>query len=247
MCHEYVDETEGGRQSRRCFDRYRLIVCMKAVERFKIPTPFDMGQMNAYCFSEDDITLMAGPATDEAYEELVTHLNDLGSAVADVERILITHPHMDHFGIASRIKENSGAEVLAHEDTKDPLAHPKGFFDRRQAFFRPYFMSMGVPRQIVDTVIELPGPYAEFREPVTVDRELADGDIVDVGDQVEAVHTPGHASVLVCFITQFDGVAFTGDHVLRDVSPNPLLTLDPDMPTERTRSLPTYLDSLRKL
>lgn len=106
---------------------------------------------------------------------------------------------------------------------------------------------MGVPEQIVDTVLELPEPYAEFRDPVTVDRELADGDIVDAVAEMETVHTPGHAPGSLCFITRSDVVAFTGDHVLRDVSPNPLLTLAPDTPIQRTRSLPTYLESLRKL
>jgi len=34
---------------------------------------------------------------------------------------------------------------------------------------------------------------------------------------------------------------------MNEISPNPLLTLQPDNPDVRTRSLPTYLESLRKL
>ena len=40
---------------------------------------------------------------------------------------------------------------------------------------------------------------------------------------------------------------FTGDHVMMDISPNPLLTLEPGTTDERTRSLPAYLDSLERI
>ena len=66
---------------------------------------------------------------------------------------------------------------------------------------------------------------------------------VDVGTTLTVVHTPGS----VCFVSGQDGVAFTGDHVLEHISPNPLLTVVPGTEDERTRSLPLYLDSLRKI
>lgn len=70
---------------------------------------------------------------------------------------------------------------------------------------------------------------------------------MDVGRELTVVHTPGHAPGSVCFLDLDRCAAFTGDHVLPDVSPNPFLTLAPGTPEERTRSLPTYVDSLRKL
>lgn len=217
-------------------------------ERIEIPTPFHIGPINCYAFLGDDVTLLdPGPATDEAYATLRSRLEEEGYGLDDVERILVTHPHMDHFGIANRLKDVSDAELLAHEDAVERIADPDGYLDREQAFFEPFLASMGMPEQVAGTTIELPEPYATYREPVTVDETVAAGERVDVGAELEVVHTPGHSPGSVCFVDPADGAAFTGDHVLAEISPNPLLTLEPGTSDRRTRSLPTYLESLRKL
>lgn len=216
--------------------------------RIQIPTPFEVGRTNCYVFPDDGLTLLdPGPATEEAYEELAAGLRQLGAAPTDVDRILVTHPHMDHFGLARRIAAEAGAEVAAHADIVDRLADPERHFEREAAVFRPFLASMGLPDRLVDTVVGLPEPYMEFQEPVDVDRELEDGDRVDAGLDLRVVFTPGHAPGSVCFVAEREDTAYTGDHVLADVSPNPLLTVEPDGSGERTRSLPTYLDSLERL
>ena len=214
--------------------------------RLRIPTPFSIGRVNCYVFSENGLTLLdPGPKTEEAYDLLESHLDQTGHALADVDRVLITHPHMDHYGLAGRIQRESGAEVVAHEDAVEQLVDPDGFFEREQRFFVPFFESMGVPTEIADTVVELPEPYTDFREPVTVDRPIHDGDVVDVGGELTAIDTPGHSPGSACFVA--DDVVFTGDHVMMEISPNPLLTLAPGTTDERTRSLPLYLDSLERM
>lgn len=218
---------------------------MELGTRIEIPTPFEVGPVNCYAFDDDELTLLdPGPTTDEAYHAVASGLDDLGYAVTDASRILITHPHMDHFGLANRIATEADARVIAHTDAKMKLSDPLEHFDREQAFFKPYLATMGVPEQMVDTVVGLPAQYRDFQEPVTVDRVLTDGDVVDIGRELRAVATPGHAPGSVCFVAESANAAFTGDHVLSDVSPNPLLTLAPEATDERTRSLPQYLDSL---
>lgn len=221
---------------------------MDQVRNLGIPTPFDVGPVNCYIFGDKELTLIdPGPATEDAYEAVTEGLNAGGHGIGDVAQILVSHPHMDHFGLAHRIVEESGARVVAHQDATAHLVNPDAHLDREQAFFTPFLQAMGVPEDIVKTAVSLPDPYTDFREPVDVDRELADGDIIYVEDGVTAVHTPGHAPGSVCFINQSESVAFTGDHVLEHISPNPLLTLAPGAANERTWSLPTYLESLDKL
>ncbi len=218
---------------------------MDDVHKLEIPTPFGVGRVNCYVFTADGLTVLdPGPATESAYEKLAAGLDAHGFAVADVDRVLITHPHMDHFGIANRVVEESGARTVAHRDATRHLADPIEHFDREQAFFRPFLKAMGVPEQIAGTAVTLPEAYTDYQEPLAVDRELTDGDIVDVGVDLTAVHTPGHAPGSVCFVPSTESVAFTGDHVLQHISPNPLLTVAPGTDDERTRSLPSYLDSL---
>ena len=48
--------------------------------------------------------------------------------------------------------------------------------------------------------------------PVTPDRELADGDVLTVGDvELHVLHTPGHTPGSCCFHAPSLGVVFTGD------------------------------------
>lgn len=216
--------------------------------RLKVPTPFNVGKVNCYIFEDYGLTLLdPGPATSEAYATLDSDLKRYGHTVDEVERVLITHPHMDHFGAANRIKNVSGAHVLAHADATERIADPDGFWNREQTFFRPFLISMGVPEQLVDAVIGLPESYEEFREPVEVDRELQEADIVNVGYDLHVEHTPGHVLGSVCYLSRAEDAVYTGDHVLNEISPNPLLILVPGQDDERTRSLPRYLSSLKKL
>ncbi|WP_408960291.1 MBL fold metallo-hydrolase [Natrinema sp. 74] len=221
---------------------------MDAVQTLEIPTPFDVGRVNCYVFATDELTVLdPGPSTEAAYEELEAGLNAQGFAVADVDRVLITHPHMDHFGLAARVVEASDARTVAHRDATRPLADPIAHFDRERTFFKPFLTTMGVPEQIAETAVTLPEAYTEYQEPLAVDRELTDGETVDIGVDLTAVHTPGHAPGSVCFVRETEPIAFTGDHVLQHISPNPLLTVAPGTDDERTRSLPTYLDSLHTI
>lgn len=221
---------------------------MNESRRIAIPTPFQVGRVNCYVFDDDGLTLVdPGPASDDAREALVAGLAERDATLADVERILITHPHMDHYGATRQVVEASGASVQAHPDATRILQDPDGFLDLEQAYFGPYLRSMGVPERLVDTVVSLPEPYADFREPVAVDAELRDGDGVALDGQFEAIHTPGHAPGSLCFVAADGSVAYTGDHVMAHISPNPMLTLEPGTDDERTRSLPTYVESLERL
>lgn len=221
---------------------------MDECQRIRVPTPFSVGRVNCYLLTAGDVTLLdPGPATDAAYKALADGLADYGLAVADVDRILITHPHMDHFGIARRLKADSGADLHAHQDAVDRMAAPDQFLTQEQAFFRPYLRRMGVPEKTVDTVVALPDPYADYRDPVQTDHALIGGETIDVGVDLDVIHTPGHAPGSVCFAVPPADAAFTGDHVMNEITPNPLLTLRPDDPDARTRSLPTYIASLRTL
>lgn len=221
---------------------------MDDVFRIEISTPFDVGRVNCYGLTGDALTLVdPGPATATAYDDLVAGLAEHGYHVADVDRLLVTHPHMDHFGQATRVVEESGARAVAHADAAPRLADPRGLFEREQAFFEPFLQTLGMPRQEAKTAVTLPESYTGYQEPLAVDRELVDGDRIGGDHDLVAVHTPGHAPGSVCFVRESAGVAFTGDHVLANISPNPILTLAPGTDDERTRSLPTYLTALERI
>ena len=78
-----------------------------------------VGRVNAYLIEDSPLTLSTpGPNSAKALDELEQALAARGHAIEDIELLVITHQHMDHFGLASILARRSGAEVAA----LDPLA-----------------------------------------------------------------------------------------------------------------------------
>jgi glyoxylase-like metal-dependent hydrolase (beta-lactamase superfamily II) len=89
------------------------------VARIPTPTPLGVGDVDSYLIlpprdGEGGVTLVdTGVKTPESFEALRSGLKEHGVAIEDVERILVTHAHMDHFGQAKGIRDLSGARVYA--------------------------------------------------------------------------------------------------------------------------------------
>src|ERR1700682_2432618 len=51
--------------------------------------------------------------------DFLRELQSMGRRLEDIDAILLTHSHPDHFGIAERVRSAAGAKVYAH-----PLESP---------------------------------------------------------------------------------------------------------------------------
>jgi len=87
----------------------------EALCRLDLPTRPPIGTVNVYAFTDERVTLIdTGPNCPECYEALRSQLREVGLTPADVERIVLTHGHVDHHGLAETIRRESRAEVLGH-------------------------------------------------------------------------------------------------------------------------------------
>src|SRR5205809_3321006 len=82
-----------------------------------LPTPFYIGPVNVYLIAEDPVTLIdTGPKTKEAVETLRAGLRSAGVSVSDIRRIVLTHAHEDHCGLARALRDEAkDAEVFVHD------------------------------------------------------------------------------------------------------------------------------------
>src|SRR5436309_7962820 len=117
-----------------------------------LPTPFYIGPVNVYLIKEDPVTLIdTGPKTNEAIAALRAGLKEAGLSVADVRRIVLTHAHEDHCGLARSLRDEAkDAEVLIHDWE---TGHRVGRLEHEE--HRALLERAGVPQQEIETMRKL--------------------------------------------------------------------------------------------
>ncbi len=206
-----------------------------------LPTPYPVGPVNAYLLPGPPVTLVdCGPKTDEARAALEAGLERAGVRLAQIERLVITHGHIDHFGLAGTVADAGGARVYAHQADVPKLTADRSFVEPLRALIA----EAGFEPGLADTLIDVLRRYRKQFDAITPGYLLADGDRLEFQDGgLEVLHTPGHAQGHICLR---DGDALvSGDLLLEEISPNPVIEFDGD--GRRLRMLPAYLRSLHRV
>ncbi len=161
-------------------------------------------------------------------------------SVADVERVLLTHGHQDHFGLAARIERAGKARLFGGRLDQ---RHFQGVRNGRmllEALTRAGFGGMSR-----FTMVAMTAAVDHFAEPVSSWDELSGGETLPGDGYSVAVRSvPGHTPGSLTFEVPEAGVLFTGDTVLRDITPNAIVDEDPERPGEAFRSVSRYFESL---
>jgi glyoxylase-like metal-dependent hydrolase (beta-lactamase superfamily II) len=183
-----------------------------------------------------------GWSTEEAWAALVAGMAVAGYTPADVQAILVTHIHPDHYGLAGRLREASGAWVALHPADAALIGARYGEgMDTLVESMDALMVDAGVPAELRP---ELTGASLGIRELVAVtepDVLLEDRAPVALpGWDLVTLHTPGHSPGHVCFHDRGGRLLFSGDHVLPRISPSVAVHVQQPM-----NPLADFLDALR--
>ena len=209
-----------------------------------MPTPFYVGPVNVYLIQEDPLTLIdAGPRDDTSLEALRSGLRNLGHKLSDIKRIIISHAHADHYGLARVIVEESGATAYIHEWDAPAVSANHDY-----RAYRELLIAAGVPREIVSRMEAGYEKFKGFAYPLDRVETLKDNDeILFEHESLSVVHTPGHTPGSICLVRTSNRLVFASDTVLKTITPNPVLSPDPINEKRRFQSLGEYLVSLARI
>lgn len=178
-----------------------------------LPLPAAPGTVTVYVVESDagPYLIDAGWDTEECWSALVGGLALLGTRVEDVRGIAVSHSHMDHYGLAPRIREASGAWVGLHPlDATELRRYRTDPAERLAALLA----RAGAPQDAMDAVLAEAGLNSGHRVGGP-DVLIEDGQRPEIsGRELTAVWTPGHSPGHLCFWDDRHRLLFAGDQVL---------------------------------
>jgi glyoxylase-like metal-dependent hydrolase (beta-lactamase superfamily II) len=195
------------------------------VTRIVAPIPFpDPDHVNCYLLGTDAGNVLVDTGMRGSERTIDAALEEVGGTV---QRVLITHGHPDHWGIACHYTDT----VLAHRGVAEQLEFARSGGSTSGAGLPP---GTHLDREVFEAL-------TEFRDMVG---DVPGVDPIDEGDRIgewAVLVTPGHAPGHLCLYRERDGVLIAGDHLLPAVTPNIHLT------TEMPDAVADYLASLRRV
>ena len=224
----------------------------KDVYQIPTPTPFYVGQINSYLIKDEPLTLVdSGLKTEEAEDALRSGLAKLGIAFGDIERLVITHSHLDHYGLMATIASEGSPRVYAHPLEVFDLQSPEGYNspdDVRNTRTEEFLRRSGLPDEWFEMILTRHPAFEQFREAVRVTDMVEDGDrLVLKHRELTFIHCPGHSPGLINLLDSEAKVLFSGDNLLKHISPVPLINFPRDPSEPRKHSLADYLVTIRRL
>jgi glyoxylase-like metal-dependent hydrolase (beta-lactamase superfamily II) len=224
----------------------------QGVHCMAIPTPFAVGRVNAYLIEDEPLTLIdSGPNSAKALDELEQALAARGHKIEDLELLVVTHQHIDHFGLAAILARRSGAQVAALAGLDRRLANFREDAELDDRFAGRIMLRHGVPSDVVTALRAVSASFRAWGCTIEVTRTLADGEDLQLRDRtLRVLHRPGHSPSDTVFWDQQRSLLIAGDHLLGHISSNPLLArpleAEGDYDGPRPQALVTYLASLER-
>lgn len=172
------------------------------------------GAVNTYRIG--DTLVDTGHVCPASTDRLQTALD--GGVLAGVDRVVLTHPHIDHVGGSMTVEAASRLPHVVYSGADDLLPRYESYVREAREEMADLVTGLIGPesreaaRDGADPYFPLDIDYAEGDIPI--ERVVSNGDTARVGPyQCEVVHTPGHSRQHMALYHEASGVMLSGDIV----------------------------------
>ncbi|SFG06706.1 Glyoxylase, beta-lactamase superfamily II [Planifilum fulgidum] len=213
-----------------------------------LPLPFPLKIIKAYVIrGSGGYTLIdAGLNCEEDWALWEQTRKEMGWRWDEVEKIVLTHYHPDHYGLAGKLQQVTGAPVLM---SRTDAEQARFFWDEGSdapEVLADLYARHGLSE---DWTSRIPGHLRDFRkwvEPHPEPTFIQGGETIRLGDrEYRILHTPGHADGHLSFYDPERKWLIGGDFLLPKITPN--ISLWPGCDPNPLKSYLTTLDKMESL
>jgi len=227
--------------------------------RLQLPIDFTgLGHVNCYALEDERGFALVDPGMPgpESWRSLLARLAAADIPLPRVHTIVVTHSHPDHFGAASMLAKETGAEVVAHDRFRtlfDPRDLDDGDLDDAEPDLDAFIARLDLPRPSPwggepfgpppERLAEMKSRGAEMLQwmvPPRPSQRVRDLERITLGRREwVGLDTPGHTDDHLCLYDEEHGVLLCGDQVLPSITPHVSGMVDD--------SVQRFIDSLDRL
>jgi glyoxylase-like metal-dependent hydrolase (beta-lactamase superfamily II) len=196
------------------------------------------GPVNVYLFKGKDNVTLLDTGTAMTWRFLEKRLKTIGVTFRDIDRIVMSHGHVDHYGSARKVYERGGKKAKVFVHPADAKTVETGI-DVPAKVYRRFLSVTGTPFRYHLGIVPM---FLLFRKklarPCPVHELIDPSKPFTLGDYTaRIVETPGHTRGSVCFYLDKENVLFSGDHILPHITPNafPMLERENIVPSRSSQ------------
>ncbi|PTX59087.1 glyoxylase-like metal-dependent hydrolase (beta-lactamase superfamily II) [Melghirimyces profundicolus] len=210
-----------------------------------LPLPFPLKIIKSYLLKGSNGYTVVD--TGLHYEGDIEAWEEAGKTIGfdwnEVERIVLTHYHPDHYGLAGWMQRQTGAPVkMSRTDFEQASLFWDEDSDQPEEMAR-FYAGHGLSSEWVEKIPEHLRGFTKWVQPHPEPEFIRGGETIRLGDrEYRILHTPGHADGHLSFYDEERGWLIGGDFLLPKITPNISLWpgCDPD-------PLRTYLNMLEEM
>jgi glyoxylase-like metal-dependent hydrolase (beta-lactamase superfamily II) len=213
----------------------------------RVALPFRLNHVNVYLIDDGDSwnVVDTGIANSHA-RETWSHLLGGRMAGRPVSKILITHHHPDHVGLASWLADKVDAEVvMSGTEYLLGLTYWLDSDAMKADHYRAFYRTRGLEAGIADSILDRSARYQSLTSPLPFSfRRVMHGDTLKLRSRTLQIMTGGgHAPEQVMLYCPDARILFAADQIMLGITPN--VSVSPRNPNGDV--LGVFLSSLERL